>query len=462
MTNFESKALGALALTGLLACGGDGNGSGTGMDMSAPRPGEDGGAGDLYAIEQVNEANAGEQLAMSLGPSGQPAVAYYDSLGEVTGTCGEGDDVRFTLHVAERQGRSWVEEDVAEVLSLVLPRGLDLGLVDGELAVAGISGELFVNAMNTYCSAHDVALYTPDGAGGWELDTLVEDSGEAPFDGPGANEGFVVGLFPAMATNGSRTFIAYRDIHFGGIQSDDERRADLEAVFLGEGAVAVDGGRGAGRFMDAAFDADGRPLVAYVNDFDFDPASGIPSRGTHVAREAGDGSWETVLLGEDETTPPGPSLWVGDDGVVRVAWQDPDRGQVRLATLTDPERFDELAGWSFERVGAPGLQDGEAPAGVTAGGVTAIAYRRCGDAGTDTCRAADDALVVAWRPTGGGPDEWSFDVVDEGTNIGPCGLQPSVAIDDFDTLWVGYVCKVDVGGTSEDRVFVAERLEVFE
>ncbi|MEO0321600.1 MAG: hypothetical protein AAF447_01450 [Myxococcota bacterium] len=457
-----SPSVKASLLAGLLACGGSTDDGGSVMDMSAPRPGDAGNTGDLYAIEQVNEANAGEQLAMTLGPSGQPAVAYYDSLGEVTGTCGEGDDVRFTLHVAERQGRSWVEEDVAEVLSLVLPRGLDLGVLDGELAVAGISGELFVNAMNTYCSAHDVALYTPDGAGGWGFETLVEDSGEAPFDGPGANEGFVVGLFPALATNGTRTFIAYRDIHFGGIQSDDERRADLEAVFLGEGAVAVDGGRGAGRFMDAAFDGDDRPLVAYVNDFNFNPASGMSSRGTHAARENTDGSWDTVLLGEDDTAPPGPSLWVGDDDVVRVAWQDPEGGKVVVATLTDPERFDELAGWSFERVGAPGLQDGEAPSGVTAGGFTAIAYRRCGDAGATSCRAADDALVLAWRPSGGGADDWSYEVIDEGTNIGPCGLQPSVALDDLDTLWVGYVCKVDVGGTSEDRVFVAERLEPFE
>ncbi|MEM1414337.1 MAG: hypothetical protein AAGH15_05535 [Myxococcota bacterium] len=340
LDNPTMRAAGLLLF--LAACGGDDAAGDGRLDMSAPRPGDDGGTNALYALEQTNEANAGEQLAMTVGPDGRPVLAYYDSLGDVTGTCGEGDDVRFTLHVNRQTRGGWVEEDVADVLSLVLPRGLDIGVVDGEIAVAGISGELFINAMNTYCSAHDVALYTPDGAGGWDLETLVEDSGEAPFDGPGANEGFVVGLFPALATSASRSFIAYRDIHFGGIQSDDERRADLEAIFLDGPAVAVDGGRGAGRFMDAAFDAEGNGLIAYVNDFDFDPASGMSSRGTHVAREGGDGSWETVLLAEDQTDPPGPSLWVGDDGVVRVAWYEASRGKVQLATLTDPASFGDV------------------------------------------------------------------------------------------------------------------------
>ncbi|MEM1414336.1 MAG: hypothetical protein AAGH15_05530 [Myxococcota bacterium] len=90
--------------------------------------------------------------------------------------------------------------------------------------------------------------------------------------------------------------------------------------------------------------------------------------------------------------------------------------------------------------------------------MTAIAYHRCGDLGDTECRASEDALVVAWRTDG----DWTYEVVDEGTNVGLCGLQPSVVVDDIDTFYVGYLCKVPVDDRSEDRVFVAERLELFE
>ncbi|MEM9068924.1 MAG: hypothetical protein AAGE52_10475 [Myxococcota bacterium] len=431
-------------------------------DTSPPR-GSDSGTADGWDVDIVSDTNAGESVRLTIA-DGSPVVAYYASVGRDDGPCDEvaapGEEppirVQWAAYLAERSGRSWTETQVTEVLSLLTPQGLDLEAQGGNVQLAALTGGAFAMGLQVLCSAHDLGLYETNG----DAETLVVNSGDAPVDAA-SDAGFVVGHWPALATSaGGQSIVAYRDIHFGGLQSDDERRADLEAVIGSPGswrAVPVDPGRGAGRFNDAIFDADGNPYIAYINDFEFD----ANSRGTLVARSMDDGdTWEIARLNE-ESTERGPSIWLDADNQIRVAYYEPDRRQLAVATLTDPDAF-AGAGWDTEFISDGGFDEGQDPSGATApDGTLAVAYYRCAGVsrgGTD-CDDDDDALVVALQAPG--ESEWTIEVVDEGVDGGRCGTQPSAAFDGDGALWVGYICQDVDGARVEDRVHVAER-EPFE
>ncbi|MEM6957228.1 MAG: hypothetical protein AAF645_16175 [Myxococcota bacterium] len=444
-------------LLSLAACGDD-----DGMvapDMSAPRPG-DSGTENPWITEAVSDTTAGNGLSLTMEGSA-PVVAYFAGDSEDGGPCEEvrqadvepPDRNFWPLFLARRSGGSWSEGRVGQQLSLAAPIGLDLAMVGGAATVAAMSGDPYVQGLQRVCERHDLGFYTEGG----DVRTLVEDSSEAAFD-VASDAGFMVGEWPAVATNGGTTLVAYRDVHFGGIQSDDERRADLEAVIVDGGstrAVPVDPGRGAGRFNEAIFDTSGRPYIVYVNEFEFDDTS----RGTLVARSLDDGAtWEIHRLSED--TDRGPSIWLDEQGQVNVAYYDEERRQLALQILEDVDAFDG-EGWTLERIGDPQFDEGVDPSGATdADGYTAIAYHRCNTiTGGSMCDGNRDGLVVASRAPG--DRDWTIELVDEGNDGARCGTDASLAFTEAGDVWVAYSCQSVVGDELLPRVRAARR-EAFE
>ena len=447
-----------VALFLLVACGDDTTDT-TPRDSSPPRSG-DSGVTNAWSVETITEHNAGQGISLTVTSDG-PVVAYLASVGMTEGPCEEvrvtptetpPDKTFFDVYVATRSGRSWSEEAAARILSQSNPAGVDIASDNGSVMLAALTGEPYANLpLNAYCGANDLGLYS---APNWNPMALVTASGEAPVDAA-SDAGFAVGFWPAIAFGGGTGIIAYRDVHFGGLQSDDERRADLEAVINtggGWNAVPVDPGRGAGQYSDAVVDASGNPYIAYVNSFEFDDES----RGTLVARSMDDGgTWEIVRLSTESEQ--GPSLWFDENGQLHVAFYDASRGQMVLATNTNESMFANFdAGWATEFVGDAQFDEGRDPSGVSGGnGLVAVAYYRCARPGARGCEPDDDALVLAWKDNDN--TEWTYEVVDDGPAGGICGDQASLGMDSFGALWVAYLCQNVDGSEVGDRVRVAER-----
>ena len=85
--------------------------------------------------------------------------------------------------------------------------------------------------------------------------------------------------------------ILHQDVHFVYLQGDDKERADAEFSWRRDGwqHEAIDCGFGAGEHGEVIFDAQGRPVVFYVN-----PVSEGDRFGVYAARRDDDGTWETI------------------------------------------------------------------------------------------------------------------------------------------------------------------------
>ncbi len=401
------------------------------------------------APEIVAEGAVGLHLQLvELGSRG--AVAFFSTSGREDGPCEELglDDpplrVRWTLSYAERTASGWVSEVVTEPLYVAEPPGLSLGAQeDGTVLLAAMTGEPI--AAYRYCGANNVGLLQRQGPGQWSLTTVVSQSGEAATGEPASDFGQVVGYFPslAFAPDGSAG-IAYKDVHAGGMQSDDFRRADLELALRSPGgawrALAVDHGRGAGNHNVLRFDADNQPYIAYIN-----PSEDVQARlGLWVSRpKIADDGWERVQLYNRRTVGGPAARFIGvDSPSYHVAFYNADRGFPVLAQLLDPDNFDDLGvGWTLEELGDPRFDEGYFPAlAVGPGGEVAMAYYRCTQSNAaqlGDCSADVDALVFAWRDGKG----WNYEVVDEGDLYGACGMNPSLVITAGGVAQIAYRCE---------------------
>ncbi len=441
---------------------------------------------EVWQTEEVASGHVGLHTRTVITADG-PAIAYFATQGREDGPCDElgvsSPPTRelWDLYVARSTGSGWSAETVASILSLAAPSGLGFAVDStGRPAIASLTGGAWVAPVG-YCSANDVGFYRPadDGssADGWSVQTAVATSGEAATGEPASDFGEVVGYWPALAFDADdNPAIAYKDIHGGGLQSDDLRRADLElALQSGSSwrAVAVDIGEGAGDYNALVFDDQNRPVIAYYQPVE---SQGATPRGVWVARSADDGaSWQRVQLLAGATVE-GPAMLVDpDDGRLHVAYYDAALGVPRMATLQDDDNFEALdAGWTDQRFGEERFDEGY-HLSLAAGpnGIIAAAYYRCtratGELGV--CRPDDDALVFAWRKAGTGTEgstgtdagtgtdtgTWSIEVVDEGDAQGACGTHASLAFDSDGSAVISYLCQTLVGNALDDRVRVARR-----
>jgi len=450
----------ATLLAASLGCGDDDGMTPTDAAVDVRRPPI---GGSSWETEVVATGHVGLHVRVAV-VGGQAALAFFSTQARNDGPCTEigtmdvPDRLLWDLHYAEAGAGTWSVEDVQAVLSLSDPPGLDFAAApDGTPTIAALTGGPWVTPGIGYCGANDLGLYGRDGPGSWSADVAVATSGEAASGMPASDYGEVVGFWPGLAYDAAgQPAIVYRDVHAGGIQSDDFRRADLELTWRDGGGwrhIPVDVGRSAGSYNQLVFDGEGRPVIVYYLPMEATMGS---QQGIWVARSSDDGAtWEQVRLLAGPTSPSPDIVVDPSTGQLHVVYYDGGRGVPVHAGLVDSSRFTDAAAWDQEIFGDSRYDEGHRPSmAVGPAGILGVAYYRCTRAteGIGDCRAADDAVVFAFRERGA----WDREVVDEGDD-GPCGLTPSLDFEPDGSAVIGYMCSSLVDGSLDQQVRFGRR-----
>ncbi|AWV89284.1 hypothetical protein [Bradymonas sediminis] len=429
-------------------------------DTSTPTP--------TWVDYAIGSGEVGITPRLAVSPSGEVGVAYYASNpfeGELCETVGSGDppvELFWTLYyshagLSAADASDWQREEVADILSIAEPNGLAFAFSpDSTAHISSISGEAL--EMPSYCGANDVGLFRRNAAQDWALETAVATSGEAATGEPASDYGEVVGYWPALAfdSNGA-PFIAYKDVHAGGLQGDDRKRADLELAHRNGAwsARAVDIGQGAGDYNSIAVDAQDRPIIAYYNPVE-SADSGESKLGIWVTRPDANDEFEKVRL-FNQATSRGLSLRIHpDDDLARVIFYNSREGYPQLFTQVSETEFGSLSnGWEKRDIGDARFDEGyDLSLAINPRGNLAAAYYRCAKvvAGLGNCASADDALIFAYEDAG----EWTQEIVDEGAE-GLCGRNPSLAFDADGQAHIAYECEELVDGKLQTQLKYARR-----
>lgn len=465
-----AAGLAALAVAatapGLAGCSGDEGGGQADAGADTDYQPADTGQAARWQVETVVGGDVGREIDLVVGPDGTVRMAWFAMAGTNEGLCDAlgadttSDEVRWPLTYAYGEPGAWQTETAAEPLYVGTPPGLDLAVTPGgQAALALMIGEPVADI--GYCGANDVGYLVRQAGGDWQAETVVQSGDEALADHEPSDYGEVVGYWPALAFDAQgQPAIAYKDVHAGGMQSDDFRRADLEfATRSGGGwsAVPVDFGRGAGNGNQLLYDSAGRPTIGY-----YIPTEGRDQAqiGVWVSRwdEAAQ-VWQQVQL-SNQPSPGGLAMALDADDGLRVAMYNANLGYPQLATLTADGQFASVAdGWQVDTdIGDSRYDEGYRPSmAVGPGGTLAVAYYRCANAEDQgDCQSDVDAVVVAWEDGG----DWYREVVDAGQD-GFCGTHPAVGFDADGHPVVAYPCETLVGGQLGAEVRFARRTQRF-
>lgn len=462
--------LALITASALAACSGNNEDAAqnNGNETSRPDPNNNGGNNtqtSKWTLE-VLARDAGEEISVARSASGDVGVAFFADAGVRDGDCTEAVEagtpappkIRWGLSYARRGQDSWSIEEVRQPIYQSRPRGLDLAFDPSGIAhIAVMTGDP-IPPLISYCGANDVGYLTRTGEGAWELETAVTSSGEAAIGEPASDYGEVVGLWPALGYDAEgNPAIAYKDVHAGGIQSDDRRRADLELAWRQGGwdALPVEMGIGAGDHNEMVFDGEDRLTLAYY--IPTENQAQEAKKGIWVRQYQDDETWRLVQLYNQGTPTAHSLLWHPDEEALYVAFYESSKGFPRLAKLVDDAEFESpSAGWVFEDIGDSRYDEGyDSSMALTESGRLAIAYYRCTEStmSLGDCLPQDDALVFKWRDR----DEWVTEIVDEGDDLGLCGMDPSLTIDADGHAVIAYRCEETVDGELRTVVKVAQR-----
>jgi len=380
-----------------------------------------------WQVRQLSERALGPGLRAVRSES-STFVAAYDAVPTTNGTC---DSVEIGNPPRLEQGL-WLLDlagSETQVSAPVVPgtaTGAGLAVHGGQAHLAWAGGEPEAR----YCGGHD--LITASGPGFSET-AVVSESNEAFANLPASDAGFVVGWEPALGVNGAgERYIAYRDVHFGSLQTDDLFRADLEIAYESGGwqVEPIDPGRGAGEHIELAFDGSD-PVVAYT--IPVDTQSNSP-RGVWLAQKDTTWSLEHVLAGPFD----GVALAV-EDGRIAVASYDTLQRNLALRIWD--------GSWSEIAVGSALFDEGRDPSLHFEDGELIVAYHRCRRLAQDgACDPNEEGLVLARESSGYAPE-----LVAQG-EVGQCGLQPQL----LSSEEIVFRCDVLTDGLASSRVFLAE------
>jgi len=459
----SSKSTWLVLAAALGSCGGDAASSDVQDAADARVDGEVTTPQSPWTTSNVASGSVGRQLQVAISPTGVLAVAFYGDSGEVGGACGANDTserTTWTLSYAALGDGSWRTEEAAKIVHLGPPRGFDLAFApDGSAQIAALIGE----PIPFYCGANDLGLYRRDNNGDWSGEVVVAESNEALTGEPASDFGSVVGLWPALAFGATgEPIILYKDVHGGGLQGDDFRRADLEAAYREGGGwrhVPVDWGAGAGDFNQVAVDDGGRTVVLMFHPRDELTDS---KRGLWVLRSGEGGTWASservrVFAGGVSER---PSMVVDRKGAIWVAWYDGEVGLPYVARLDEGDDFADEDAWEVRDVGDHVYDEGRQPTlAVSQDGIVALAYQRCGRAsdGIGACNPTKDAIVFAWAD----PDDaniWEREVIADASNDddGLCGSYIGLVFKGEAPV-VFYQCQLKMGDDYDSVINSAAR-----
>jgi hypothetical protein len=409
----------------------------------------------------IEGGNMGLHPRVAVAPDGTIGAAWMAIEGREDGPCTElGEDppiqVRWKVRYGTFNGTQWVAEDVADLRFVGQPPGIDLAF-DGnsQPILAGMAGDPVVQFR--YCGVNDAAIYTRSGQGNWSAETAVQESGEAATGDAASDFGTVIGYWPALAIAANGDIgLAYKDVHAGGIQSDDFRRADLEFAWRRGNSwspYAVDFGRGGGNFTKMIFDLNNRPIIMHYNPTEDNTGT---MAGIWLHRSTDGAEWDRVQI-HNQPTFAGPTLAIDpNNGTLWTAFYNSQLGYPVVGRLEDPTLFTNTnEGWSFEDVGDSRYDEGYGTSiAVNKSGIVGLAYYRCAraTAGLSQCNPSDDALIFAYYDG----FSWTLEEVElEGD--GQCGNAPSLAFDANDRPIIVYRCEDTVDGRLDTQLRFARR-----
>jgi len=453
------KSLMMLIVCVALGCGSE-NGAGD-PDMDLPDSTKPPIQTQRWTSGLLEGGNMGLHPRVARAPDGKIAAAWMAIEGREDGPCTElgGDDppirVVWSLRYAEFNAGSWTAETVGNLPFVGQPPGIDLTFDQSSAPLIGAMAGA-PNLMFRYCGVNDAAIYRRSGVGNWTPDIAVRESGEAVTGEEASDFGSILGYWPAVAVASNGDIgLAYKDVHAGGLQSDDFRKADLEfAIRRGTSWTpsAVDIGRGGGNFTKMLFDLQDRPVITqYIPTED---TSGALT-GVWLHRSEDGMIWDRVQL-HNQPTSAGPTIAIDRrDGTLWTAFYNAQRGYPVVGNLKDDTRFTDTSAWEFEDVGDSLFDEGYGTSiAVSDSGIVGLAYYRCARAttGLGNCSPAADDLVFAYYDG----FAWTREVVGtEGT--GQCGNAPHLTFDSNNRPIIVYRCEDTVDGRLDTQIRYATR-----
>ena len=412
-----------------------------------------------WEIEMVQDMAAGIQTRLVLGPSDQLGLAWFANDYFEDGIC---DEVAVNPPVRLRQtfyygskanaASPWMVEEVDSPVVIFTPTGLGLDFSpQGMPSIAYTGGD----PEGQFCGGNDAVLATRS-ASGWQFETASTESGDSQTGISGSDEGMVVGFWPALKYSASGDpAIVHKDVHFGALQSIDERRADAEFAWRRGGGwihEAIDANEGAGDYNTLVFDGD-TPIAIYSIPVEKQQNS---RKGVWAARRADDGSWEErVQLHEGAIF---QEIAAGINPVTHemvVAFYSPEDKGIRVRRLSDLTNFADAVSWTSEIATKALYDEGRyVSLAFTPKGNEVLAYHRCklNSSTSDSCDQNDEAAMLSIRTNG----VWMPEVIASAAQ-GSCGEYTNIAIDSTGVAHVVYRCTESDGENYYFRLFVASK-----
>jgi hypothetical protein len=366
--------------------------AGSGLDA-----GSDGGADpSRYHFFDLAEADELTDFDLALGPDGRVGVVYYKKLDTHT----IGTEADYELRYLQWQdGVSSAPERIRVVQRML---GVDIVFAEGGQPIVAYLGGDTPASISVYWHQSDAALARRSANGTWTEELVAQASNEAPAPAdaaPISDQGFLVGLFPALAHDGQRLYLAWRDCHFGQFPQQDWNASDLEIAIGNQGAwqktVVIAGGsdkQAWGGHLQMVL-ADGRPAI--VSDQVFGTAGGA-GQNLVFSRQRQDGSWGMPIrpiqtIGDTQS---GPSLaW---DPVLGFAIAVVDRSSNELFFTRS---VNDGVTWSEKDPVFASGSGGWYPS-LSVNPVThepSIAFYVCSSSPGGSCNPNEDRLVISER-----------------------------------------------------------------
>lgn len=445
----------------ILACVGCGDSSGDDPpDMSIPDSTQPPIMMQRWTTSVIEGGNMGLHPRIARAPNGTISAAWMSIMGREDGPCTElGDDppvqVYWAVRYGEYDGSAWNIETALDIRFVGTPPGIDLAFDPNSTpliaAMEGAPVEMF-----RYCGANNAAVYRKSG-GTWSADVAVRTSGEAATGDAASDFGQIIGYWPALAVSSTGDIgLAYKDVHGGGLQSDDFRRADLEFAWRRGTSwtpTPVDWGRGGGNFTKMIFDTQNRPVIIHYNPTEDN--TGMMT-GVWMHRSNNGTEWERVQI-HNQPTSAGPTIAIDtSNSNLWTAFYNAQRGFPVVGRLEDPTLFTNTTdGWTFEDIGDSRYDEGYGTSiAVSETGIVGVAYYRCTRAtsGLGQCNPSDDALIFAYYDG----FSWTREEV-ETEGSGQCGTAPSLTFDTNNRPLIVYRCEDTVDGRLDTQIRFARR-----
>lgn len=197
-------------------------------------------------------------------------VAYYSPAGTMT----SGVPDYFLKYVEWQQGAIVVPPETIRTSQRISTLSVAFDPANGQPLVAHLGGAPgFIPGMSIFWFQSDATFSRRTGTNTWTEVAVATDGNQVTCGNPVSDRGFLVGLFPNIAFDGTGKFyFAYRDSHDGQFPMQDFASSDVEVwggnPAVGECAAAGGNNRnGFGGHLQMTIEASNRVAIAHDQIF---------------------------------------------------------------------------------------------------------------------------------------------------------------------------------------------------